>query len=184
MILTMTTLISQADMQDLNLNLEDKSALTRLTESDWTLLKETAKEALNKSSDGSSHVWKNKETSNAGVITILTTDKSDNHFCRNTRFINTAGDLTSTTYVNLCRQQGKWAEKSERSTSTSSVLAMPNQSPSTMFGDSNASSEIEVKSLSKTSAKCNQLSAEVQRLEGKPLRRSAAMELYQAECQR
>jgi surface antigen len=178
------TLTSQADVLDLNLNLEDKSALTRLTESDWKLLKETAKEALDKSSDGSSHVWKNKETSNAGVITILTTDKSDNHYCRNTRFINTAGELTSTTFVNLCNQQGKWAEESERSTSTASVLSTPNPSSSIMFNEPNASSDIKVKSLSKTSAKCKQLSAEVQRLEGNPLRRSVAMELYQAECQR
>jgi len=67
-LLTCTVLVSTPVIAlELNLNLEDNSALSRLTDTDWALLKSTAKDALNNSEDGNSHVWKNPETSNAGV---------------------------------------------------------------------------------------------------------------------
>jgi len=103
-IFSITALIStQACAIELNLNLVDNSALTILSDTDWTMLRATAKDALNNSADGSSHVWKNNDTSNAGVITILSTNDKSGSFCRNTRFINTAGELTAQhllTYAN------------------------------------------------------------------------------------
>jgi len=164
----------QVSALDLDLTLVDRSAITKLTDTDWALLKSTAKQALNNSEDGSSHVWKNAETSNAGVVTILST--VDN--CRNTRFINTAGELTSTTIVNLCKQQDKWVEVSARSTSSEpSAYDTFGETPST-------SSEITAKPISQTSDHCRELSQNIAALKGKPLRRSAAIELHKAECMR
>ncbi len=185
-ILTCTILVStQVLALDLNLNLEDNSALTRLTDTDWTLLKSTAKDALNNSEDGSSHVWKNHETSNAGVITILSTEETDNSYCRNTRFINTARDLTSTTFVNLCKQEDKWAEASPRSTTTATQNDLPSSSSSVMLNDTPAvSTEITNKTLGQTSEYCRELFQNIESLKGKPARRSAAIELHKAECLR
>ncbi|NQZ52632.1 MAG: hypothetical protein HRT93_00120 [Piscirickettsiaceae bacterium] len=169
---------------DLNLNLEDKSALTRLTDTDWTLLKSTAKNALDNSDDGSSHVWKNPETSNAGVITILSTDESNGIFCRKARFINTAGELTSTTFVDLCKQEGIWTEVSLRSTTTSSQLPA-NDSSSEMFDDASVrSTDITNKTLGQTSEYCLELFRNIEDLKGKPARRSVAIDLHKAECLR
>jgi len=175
----------QANALGLNLNLEDSSALTRLTEADWTLLKSTAKDALNNSADGSSHVWKNPETSNAGVITILSTEETDNSYCRNTRFINTTGDLTSTTFVNLCKEEDKWAEASPRSTTTAIKNDFPSTSSSEILNDTPAAStEITKKTLGETSEYCRKLFQNIENLKGKPARRSAAIDLHKAECLR
>ncbi|NOQ94124.1 MAG: hypothetical protein GQ547_05745 [Methylophaga sp.] len=170
---------------DLNLNLEDNSALTILSDSDWDTLRATAKEALNNSPDGSSHVWKNNDTSNAGVITILSTDNVGGEFCRNTRFINTAGELTSTTFVNLCKQEDKWIETNLRSTTTAKKEALPHSSPSVMLNDApTISTEITTKTLSQTSEYCRELFQNIEKLKGKPARRSTAIDLHKAECLR
>lgn len=184
-IFSITILLStQANAIELNLNLVDKSALTMLTDSDWEILRSTAKEALNNNPDGSSHVWRNNDTSNAGVITILSTDESNGDFCRNTRFINTAGDLTSTTLVNLCKQEDKWIEESLRTTTTTEN-SLPNSSSSLILnGTPGASTEITTKTLGKTSEYCRKLFQNIENLKGKPARRSAAIDLHKAECLR
>jgi len=183
-LLTCTVLVSTPVIAlELNLNLEDNSALSRLTDTDWALLKSTAKDALNNSEDGNSHVWKNPETSNAGVITILSTDESNGIFCRNTRFINTAKDLTSTTFVNLCKQEGTWEEVSPRSTTTSSKLSSESSSSSEMFDKtSGKSTGITNKTLGQTSEYCRELFQNIEALKGKPARRSVAIDLHEAEC--
>ncbi|NQY25673.1 MAG: hypothetical protein HRT92_00685 [Piscirickettsiaceae bacterium] len=177
-------LSTQANAIELNLNLIDNSALTMLTDSDWDLLRATAKEALNNSPDGNSHVWKNNDTSNAGVITILSTDESNGNVCRNTRFINTAGNLTSTTLVNLCKEEDKWVEESLRSTTTTEN-SLSSSSPSVMLNDTlDASTEITTKTLGKTSEYCRELFQNIEDLKGKPARRSVAIDLHKAECLR
>ena len=181
--LSLTVLIStQVNAMELNLNLVDKSALTMLTDSDWDLLRATAKEALNNAPDGSSHIWKNNDTSNAGVITILSTNENNGNFCRNTRFINTAADLTSTTLVNLCKQEDKWVEESLRSTTTTENSS-PSSSPSVMLNDTlDTSTEITTKTLGQTSEYCRELFQNIEDLKGKPARRSVAIDLHKAEC--
>jgi len=177
--------LTPAHALDLNLNLEDNSALTILSDTDWDMLRTTAKEALNNSPDGSSHVWKNIDTSNAGVITILSTDDKNGRFCRNTRFINTAGELTSTTFVNLCKLEDTWTEASPRSTTTTTKEVLPNPSSSLMVNDTpTVSTEITTRSLGQTSEYCRELFQNIENLKGKPVRRSAAIDLHKAECLR
>jgi len=177
-IFSITALIStQACAIELNLNLVDNSALTILSDTDWTMLRATAKDALNNSADGSSHVWKNNDTSNAGVITILSTNDKSGSFCRNTRFINTAGELTSTTFVNLCKQEDTWIEASLRSTTTTTKDVLPSSSPT-------VSTEITTKTLGQTSEYCRELFQNIENLTGKPARRSVAIDLHKAECLR
>lgn len=169
-------LSAQVSALDINLNLEDQSALTMLSDSDWSLLKSTAKDALNNGANGSSHVWKNSETSNAGVITILSTESKNDSVCRNTRLISTAGELTSTTTVNLCQHEGTWTEDSSRLTSTTTN----SDSPSTRLN--NTSTEINNKVLGETSQYCQKSLQNIEDLKGSPIRRSAAIDLHQKEC--
>lgn len=173
----------QIHAMDLNLSFDESSALTQLTDSDWKILKEAARNALNNSHDGSSHVWKNVESSNAGVITILSTDSTGDARCRDARFINTAGDLTSTTFVTLCSQRDKWVEHSLRSTTTTEASAEPTTSLSVMLDhEPEPSTEITNKIISETSERCQQLAKNIENLKGKPLRQSVARDVYGEEC--
>jgi len=182
---SITALLStQSHAIELNLNLVDKSALTMLTDSDWDILRVTAKDALNNSSDGSSHIWKNNDTTNAGVITLLSSDENNGNICRNTRFINSAGELTSTTIVNLCKQDDRWVEESLRLTTTVES-DLPRSSPSIMLNDTlDSSTEVTTKTLGQTSEYCRELFQNIENLTAKPARRSVAIDLHKAECLR
>lgn len=172
---------AQATELDLRLNFEDESAVSQLTNDDWHLLKKAAKKALENNPDGSSDIWRNSESSNSGVITILSTEEDESSYCRNTIFITTTAELTSTTFVNLCNKEGKWIEASPRHT-TSSKVAIPHSTTSVMFNDPSSTSEIKQKSFGKTSDRCKQLANSVKELEGKILRQTVARDLYKAEC--
>jgi surface antigen len=173
---------------DLDPNLAEESALMELTDSDWLILKTKAREALKTSFDGENNVWKNDETGNSGVIQVLSTHTENDRFCRNTQFINTANNLTSTTVVMLCAtNDGKWSEESARVTKTDSAVDISNySSKSEMFNDSqtSGSTEVTAKTLGKTSEFCQNLAREIESLKGKPIRRNAAREQHKAECQR
>lgn len=168
---------------DLDLTLQKESALTRLTNDDKTKLKSVAKIALETGSDSSSHVWNNTNTGHAGVITILSSEQRDNLLCRKARFINTAGELTSTTFVTLCKSENKWSEVSPRSTTTESN-EITSSSTSDMFNEPNNTNEMQAKSLGETSARCQQLARDIKNSIGKPIRRNAAIELHKLECER
>ncbi|MBL4744135.1 MAG: hypothetical protein JKX87_05805 [Cycloclasticus sp.] len=184
-IITTSLISTQAISLDLSLPYEETTALTILTGDDWDLLKTTAREALNNSEDGSSHAWQNDKTLHAGVVTILTTTITDNSHCRNTRFINTAGELTSTTLVNLCKQGDKWTEASPRTTTTTTTPSLPPPNPSILFsGSVTPSANNQSKRSDDTTGYCLELSKNIDKLKGKPLRRNAAAELFKAECQR
>jgi surface antigen len=172
---------------DLDLNLTEQSALTELSDSDWTILKTKAREALKTSFDGENNVWKNDETGNSGVIKILSTSTENDSFCRNTQFINTANNITSTTVVMLCAtEDGKWSEATPRVTTTGSTTETNHSNKSDMFNeDSTAgSTEITAKTLGQTSEFCQNLAREIESLKGKPIRRDAAREKHKAKCQR
>lgn len=184
---------SMAKDLDLSLHPEDKAALPQLTDEDWNLLKKTAKDALDHHPDSTSHVWKNSNTFNAGVITILSTEKSENRYCRNTRFITNTSELTTTTFVNLCKEGDQWVEASPRSTTTTSNKVVSNSSSSIMFvdpssfvqsGDSSAANNIKEKPQNAGSDRCQQLANDIKNLKGKPLRQTAARNYYELECLR
>ncbi len=164
---------------DLTLHLEQGSDLTKLTDTDWQLLKTTAKEALNTSQEGKNYFWQNPKSFNSGVITILSTDESSGGVtCRNASFTNTTKELTSTTIVKLCQQGEKWVELSSKKTTFSKNTSTRNDLATS------PQEEVTNQKLDHTSERCRNLSRNIDELKGKPLRRSAAMDLYSAECLR
>lgn len=172
---------------DLDLNLTEQSALTELSDSDWQILKTKAREVLKTSFDGENSVWKNDETGNSGVIQVLSTHTENDSFCRNTQFINTANNVTSTTVVMLCAtEDGKWSEETPRVTTTGSTTETDYSNKSDMFNENATagSSEVTAKTLGQTSEFCQNLAREIESLNGKPIRRNAAREKHKAECQR
>jgi hypothetical protein len=175
---------TQAKDLDLSLSKEGKPALPRLTEEDWRLLKETAKGALDNHSESTSHVWRNSQTSNAGVITILSTENNKNNYCRNTRFITNTNELTTTAFVKLCKQGDQWVEASDRAITTTSKKAA-NASSSIMFIDPSAFVQRydATTSLSEGLERCEQLANDIKNLQGKPLRQTAARNYFEVECQ-
>ena len=175
-VLSLTPL--QASALDLDLTFNEESSLTALTDRDWEILKETAMEALDNSPDGSTHIWKNEQSGNKGLMTILSTDHNSPIPCRNAEFFNTAGGISSSTTVKVCKQDdGTW--KAEGSLTTTSKSDITNT-----FGETGTSTEITRKTLGQTSDYCVQLFQNIENLKGRPVRRSAARDLYEAECQR
>ena len=169
----------QAGGLNLSLDYKEESALTALTDKDWEILKETAMEALDNSPDGSTHIWKNEQSGHSGVVTILSTDHNSAIPCRNAKFFNTTEGTSSNTTVKVCKQNdGIWSAHGPLTTTTSE------HTTTNTFGNSGTSTEITRKTLGKTSDSCVQLSQDIERLKGKPLQRSAAMERHKAECQR
>lgn len=173
---------------DLDLSLNQDTALTSLTDGDWAILKAKARTVLKTSFDGENDVWKNPETGNSGVIKVLSTETKNDTLCRNTQFINTANYLTSITTVLLCQtEDGKWSEESHRVTTTDTQSSTDNSGiKSDMFNaeDNSASTEVTHKTLSQTSEFCRELAQKIEDLKGKPIRRNAAIEQHKAECRR
>jgi surface antigen len=163
---------------NLSLDFKEESALTALTDKDWEILKATAMEALDNSPDGSTHIWKNEHSGNAGVMTIISTDHNSVTPCRDAEFFNTAGGISSSTTVKVCKQDdGSWSSKGPLTTTSKSDLT-------STFGETNTSTEITRKTLGQTSDYCVQLFQDIERLKGQPIRRSAARDLHESECQR
>ena len=168
----------QSMAQGLNLDFEEKSSLTTLTNQDWVILKETATNALENSPDGSIHRWGNEQSGHSGVVTILSTDENSTLPCRDAKFFNTAKSTSSSTTVTVCKQDdGTWSAKGPSNT-------ISNKASTNTFSQSDTSTEMKRKTLGQTSDYCRQLFQDIERLKGRPLQRSAAMERHKAECQR
>ena len=175
-VLSLTSL--QVSALNLDLNFTEESSLTALTDKDWEILKETAMKALDNSPDGSSHIWKNEQSGNTGVMTILSTDHNSAIPCRDAEFFNTAGGISSSTTVKVCKQDDDtWKATGPLTTTSESDIT-------NSFGQSETSTEITRKTLGQTSDYCVQLFQNIEKLKGQPVRRSAARDLYEAECQR
>ena len=175
-VLLLTSL--QASDLDLDLTFNEESSLTALTDKDWEILKETAMKALDDSPDGSTHIWKNEQSGNKGLMTILSTDHNSPIPCRNAEFFNTAGGISSSTTVKVCKQEdGSWKATGPLTTTSKSDIT-------STFGETGTSTEISRKTLGQTSDYCVQLFQDIEHLKGQPIRRSAARDLHQAECQR
>ena len=79
------------------------------TDSDWVMLKETAKKALDSGKDGETILWVNHDTGHSGSITPLNTVDRNALPYRNTKFFNSADGRTCSSKTLLCKQQdGKW----------------------------------------------------------------------------
>ena len=87
----------------------ENSPIEAFTDSDWVMLKETARKALDSGKDGDTALWVNHDTGHSGSITPLNTVDNNSLPCRNTKFFNSADGRTGSSTTRLCKQQdGKW----------------------------------------------------------------------------
>ena len=86
------------------------AVLADFKDSDWDMLKATARQVLNEKPDGEQVNWTNPETGNRGSIIALETFTHEGDRCRRAamRNISASGKEGRATY-NLCRQSdGDW----------------------------------------------------------------------------
>lgn len=87
----------------------DNSPIEAFTDSDWAMLKQTAREALDNGKDGETALWVNHDTGFSGSITPLNTFDNNGLPCRKTKFFNSADSMTGSSTFRLCKQDdGKW----------------------------------------------------------------------------
>ncbi len=91
------------------------AALTDFRESDWTILRETAREVLNNRPDHEQVNWTNPETGNRGSIIALATFTHEGRKCRRAAMRNiTHRGRDDRAVYSLCQQQdGDWIFVSE-----------------------------------------------------------------------
>ena len=86
------------------------AAITDFQESDWEMLKATAREVLNEKPDGEQVNWSNPETGNRGSIIALATFAHDGMKCRRAAMRNlTFRNREDRSAYSLCQQEdGDW----------------------------------------------------------------------------
>jgi len=85
------------------------SPIEAFTDSDWAMLKKVGTNALNNNADGDIALWVNSDTGHSGSITPLNSVDRDGLPCRDTKFFNSASNLTSSSEFRLCKQKdGSW----------------------------------------------------------------------------
>ena len=91
------------------------SALTDFKETDWVMLKATAREVLNEKADHEQVNWTNPETGNRGSIMALATFTHDGRKCRRAAMRNiTFRGRDDRSAYSLCQQaDGDWIFVSE-----------------------------------------------------------------------
>jgi surface antigen len=85
------------------------SAISRFNKKDMTLLKETAKKALDEAPDNTVLDWNNAESGNSGSAQPLRTYQKGSSTCRLVKFTNQHKDIKGVTKHTLCKQtSGEW----------------------------------------------------------------------------
>ena len=86
-----------------------ESPISRFTDSDWTMLRSTATDALNNADNGTRIVWVNSETGHSGAVTPINKTEKNGIPCRKVKFFSSAEGLTNTSIHFLCKQKdGEW----------------------------------------------------------------------------
>jgi surface antigen len=80
------------------------SPVESFDDDDWSLLKKTAREALENGENGIAVTWVNQKTGHSGTITPLTTKDHNGSTCRKTKFFNSANEMTGSAVFYLCKQ--------------------------------------------------------------------------------
>ena len=92
-----------------NWNWLKNSPAEAFTDSDWAMLKQTGREALEKGDNGTTALWLNHDTGHSGSITPLTKTDNNGLPCRKTKFFNSANGMTGSATFRLCKQpDGTW----------------------------------------------------------------------------
>lgn len=91
------------------------AAVTDFNDSDWALLKETARELLDNRPDGEQVNWSNPDTGNRGSLIVLATFSHQGQVCRRTAMRNlTFRGRDEKSVYSLCQQpDGTWQFVSE-----------------------------------------------------------------------
>lgn len=103
------------------------AALTDFKDSDWEIIKATAREVLNEKPDREQVNWSNPDTGNRGSIMVLATFTHDGRTCRRTAMRNlTHRGREDRAAYSLCQQaDGDWIFVAE-----SALLGAPRQETS------------------------------------------------------
>ena len=86
------------------------AVVNQFEESDWDIVKATARTTLNSAADGEQVNWRNDETGTKGAMKVIMSFQYEGQACRRTAFLNisSGGDRGVANY-NLCRQDdGTW----------------------------------------------------------------------------
>lgn len=86
------------------------AAVNEFEDSDWEILKSTARSSLDSAADGEQVNWRNEATGNKGAMKAIMSFRHGGKDCRRMAFLNvsTAGQRGVANY-NLCRQEdGTW----------------------------------------------------------------------------
>ncbi len=87
----------------------ENSPAEAFTDSDWAMLKQTARATLEHGEDGNTATWVNQDTGHSGSITPLSTFDNNGMLCRKAKFFNSADKMTGSSIFRLCKQEdGKW----------------------------------------------------------------------------
>ena len=83
--------------------------LTRFTDTDWGMFRDTMDKALNENADGVAAQWNNASSGSSGEITPLNTREVNGMTCRETRLVSRAQGLSATGNYLLCKAaDGEW----------------------------------------------------------------------------
>lgn len=85
------------------------SPARHFTDDDWSMLTETADQALSSGKDGEEFSWSNPKTGNSGSLVPGPATGSEGERCRTLKITNQASGLSSTGIQRLCMQpSGEW----------------------------------------------------------------------------
>lgn len=85
--------------------LKDNGPVTSLSEKDFDIFQQAARNSLNNKDDGATVSWKNPETGSHGTFTPLSTYKEDGTTCRSIKMISHAKGRIGKGFFNFCRQR-------------------------------------------------------------------------------
>ena len=80
-----------------------------MTERDWRIFKDTAKEVLDNKKDKTTTPWRNPKSGASGKFSVLETLEREGAHCRKMGIFNSAGGVTSKSVFVFCKQpDGDW----------------------------------------------------------------------------
>jgi surface antigen len=105
----MTLFVMTQNIYAFNMQYLKYSPVSKFTDKDWEILKETGKKVLNNGKDGETVSWENQESDNHGSFKPVSTSTANGQTCRVIEIRNYSGNLSGKAVYTFCKQDdGKW----------------------------------------------------------------------------
>lgn len=102
-------LFSSLPVSAINWNFLEYSPSNYFKESDWLMMRQAGREALESADNGETRNWSNPETGAAGRVKPLNTYEAKGMTCRYTEIFNSVKHAQGTSRFDFCRQaDGDW----------------------------------------------------------------------------